>query len=59
MQPLSLYLYSVYYDNYGIVIADVDVDGNDVAESIHMILSGTQSGRSAIFRREAGDFFTA
>ena len=26
-------LYSIDYDNYGIVIADGDVDGNDVAES--------------------------
>ena len=27
-----MYLYSIDYDNYGIVIAD-DVDGNDVAQS--------------------------
>ena len=28
-----MYLYSIDYDNYGIVIADGDVDGNDVAQS--------------------------
>ena len=28
-----MYLYSTDYDNYGIVIADGDVDGNDVTES--------------------------
>ena len=28
-----MYLYAIDYDNYGIVIADGDVDGNDVTES--------------------------
>ena len=28
-----LYLYSIDYDNHGIVIADGDDDGNDVTES--------------------------
>ena len=28
-----MYLYSIDYDNYGIVIADGDVDGTGVAES--------------------------
>ena len=28
-----MYFVSIDYDNYGIVIADGDVDGNDVAES--------------------------
>ena len=28
-----MYLYSIDYDNYGIVIADGDDDGNDVTES--------------------------
>ena len=28
-----MYLYSFDYDNYGIVIADGDDDGNDVTES--------------------------
>ena len=29
----TLYLCAIYYDNYCIVIADGDVDGNDVTES--------------------------
>ena len=28
-----MYLYSIDYDNYGIVIADGDDDGNDVTEN--------------------------
>ena len=32
VQPFCI-LYSTDYDNYGIVIADGDVDGNDVTES--------------------------
>ena len=28
-----MYLYAIDYDNYCIVIADGDVDGNDVTES--------------------------
>ena len=28
-----MYLYSIEYDNYGIVIADGDDDGNDITES--------------------------
>ena len=28
-----MYLYAIDYDNYGIVIADGDVDGNDVTET--------------------------